>query len=154
MVFVLVPGAGGEAWYWHLVAPLLSAAGPEVVAVDLPAGDEEAGLAEYADTIVAAADGAADVVLVAQSLGGFSAPLAIRPSTSIALFPPCSGWMSGCTTLSGPPSARASPQASRKCAAGRCQVAMAAVSSTWLPRWTISAAFFAASPNATSAAAV
>jgi pimeloyl-ACP methyl ester carboxylesterase len=76
MVFVLVPGAGGEGWYWHLVEPLLSAAGHDVVAVDLPAGDEEAGLADYADTIVAAADGAPDVVLVAQSLGGFSAPLA------------------------------------------------------------------------------
>ena len=23
MTYVLVPGAGGEAWYWHLVAPLL-----------------------------------------------------------------------------------------------------------------------------------
>lgn len=76
MTFVLVPGAGGEGWYWHLVVPLLEAAGHRVVAVDLPAGDENAGLAEYADVIVAAADGATDVVLVAQSLGGFSAPLA------------------------------------------------------------------------------
>jgi hypothetical protein len=23
--FVLIPGAGGTAWYWHLVAPLLRA---------------------------------------------------------------------------------------------------------------------------------
>ena len=73
MTFVLVPGAGGDGHYWNLVAPLL---GPETVSVDLPAGDEDAGLAEYADAIVAAADGARDVTLVAQSLGGFSAPLA------------------------------------------------------------------------------
>ena len=77
MTFVLVPGAGGEGWYWHRVVPLLEADGHRVVAVDLPAGDENAGLAEYADAIVAAAGAATDVVLVAQSLGGFSAPLAV-----------------------------------------------------------------------------
>jgi len=74
MTFVLVPGAGGDSFYWHLVAPLL---GPDTVSVHLPAGDDEAGLAEYADTIVAAADDARDVTLVAQSLGGFSAPLTV-----------------------------------------------------------------------------
>ncbi len=25
--FVLIPGAGGAAWYWHRVVPLLRAAG-------------------------------------------------------------------------------------------------------------------------------
>jgi pimeloyl-ACP methyl ester carboxylesterase len=74
MTFVLVPGAGGDGHYWHLLAPLL---GPDTVSVDLPAGDEEAGLAEYADAIVAAAGDAEDVTLVAQSLGGFSAPLTV-----------------------------------------------------------------------------
>src|SRR5262245_14779841 len=73
MTFVLVPGAGGDGFYWHLLAPLL---GPDTVSVDLPAGDATAGLAAYADTIGPAADGASDGVLVAQSLGGFSAPLA------------------------------------------------------------------------------
>jgi len=73
MTFVLVPGAGGDGYYWHLLAPLL---GPDTVSVDLPAGDEQAGLAEYADAIVAAAGDADEVTLVAQSLGGFSAPLA------------------------------------------------------------------------------
>ena len=34
--FVLVPGAGGMAWYWHRVAPLIHTAGHEAVAVDLP----------------------------------------------------------------------------------------------------------------------
>ena len=74
MTFVLVPGAGGDGYYWHLLAPLL---GPDTVSVDLPAGDKEAGLAEYADTIVAAARGSREVTLVAQSMGGFSAPLAV-----------------------------------------------------------------------------
>jgi pimeloyl-ACP methyl ester carboxylesterase len=74
MTFVLVPGAGGDGFDWHLLAPRL---GPDTVSVDLPAGDEDAGLAAYADAIVAAADGASDVILVAHSLGGFSAPLAV-----------------------------------------------------------------------------
>ena len=25
--YVLIPGAGGDAWYWHRVVPLLQAAG-------------------------------------------------------------------------------------------------------------------------------
>ena len=77
MSFVLVPGAGGEGWYWHRVVPLLESAGHRAIAVDLPTGDEGAGLAEYADAIVAAAGDANDVTLVAQSMGGFSAPLAV-----------------------------------------------------------------------------
>jgi pimeloyl-ACP methyl ester carboxylesterase len=77
--YILVPGADGSAWYWHLVVPELRDRGHTVVAVDLP-GDDSAGLDTFADAIVAAVrDGAprpeAPVVLVAQSLGGFSAPL-------------------------------------------------------------------------------
>ena len=34
--FVLIPGAGGVAWYWHRVVPLLTAAGHEAIPVDLP----------------------------------------------------------------------------------------------------------------------
>jgi pimeloyl-ACP methyl ester carboxylesterase len=73
--FVLIPGAGGVAWYWHLVEPQLEAAGHEAIAVDLPADDERAGLNEYADRVVEAIGGRGGVVLVAQSLGGFTAPL-------------------------------------------------------------------------------
>lgn len=73
--FVLVPGAGGAAWYWSRVIPLLQRAGHEVVAVDLPGDDENAGLREYAGLVVAAIGESNDAVLVAQSLGGFTAPL-------------------------------------------------------------------------------
>lgn len=72
--FILVPGAGGDAGYWYLVAPLLEAAGHRAVAVELPAEDESAGLEAYADAIVRAGAGATAVVLVASSLAGFSAP--------------------------------------------------------------------------------
>lgn len=74
--FVLIPGAGGAAWYWHRVIPLLREAGHEAIAVDLPGDDPQAGLPEYARLVSAAMDGRPDVVLVAQSLGGFTAPMA------------------------------------------------------------------------------
>src|SRR5215210_7618791 len=74
--YILVPGAGGDAFYWHRVVPLLRLAGHEAIAVDLPAGDDRAGLAEYAEEIAAAAGDRRGVVLVAQSMGAYSAPLA------------------------------------------------------------------------------
>ena len=73
--YVLIHGAGSDAWYWHRVAPLLRARGHDVVAPDLPCDDDAAGLEEYAATVVEAARGRRDVILVAQSLGGFTAPL-------------------------------------------------------------------------------
>lgn len=74
--FVLVPGAGGQAWYWHRVVPALRASGHEAIAVDLPATDDDAGFVEYADAVVAAiGDRRGDLVLVGQSLGGFTVPL-------------------------------------------------------------------------------
>jgi pimeloyl-ACP methyl ester carboxylesterase len=74
--FVLVPGAGGKAWYWHRLVPELRARGHEAVAVDLPAGDDGAGFAEYADAVVAAiGDRRGGLVLVGQSLAGFTVPL-------------------------------------------------------------------------------
>jgi pimeloyl-ACP methyl ester carboxylesterase len=73
--FVLIPGAGGQAWYWHRLVPELAERGHQVVAVDLPAADDAAGLAEYADTVVDAIGDRTGLVLVAQSLAGFTAPL-------------------------------------------------------------------------------
>ncbi|MPY99909.1 MAG: alpha/beta fold hydrolase [Actinophytocola sp.] len=75
MTFVLIPGAGGQAWYFHRLVPELQARGHEAIAVDLPAGDNSAGLVEYADAVVDAIGKRKDITLVAQSLGGFTAPL-------------------------------------------------------------------------------
>lgn len=71
--YVLVPGAGGSAWYWHLVTPRLRSRGHNVTAVDLPATDDSAGLATYVDLIHATVDGRSPVILVAQSMGALSA---------------------------------------------------------------------------------
>ena len=73
--YVLIHGAGSDSWYWHLVAPRLRSLGHDVVAVDLPCEDDTAGLDEYADVVVDAVGDRHDVILVAQSLGGFTAPL-------------------------------------------------------------------------------
>ena len=73
--FVLIPGAGGTASFWSRVVPLLEAAGHEAIAVNLPGDDESAGLPEYAGLVTAAIGRRRDVVLVAQSMGGFTAPM-------------------------------------------------------------------------------
>jgi len=74
--FVFIHGAGGRGSYWDLVAEPLHTAGHDTVAVDLPCDDDAAGWSEYADAVVdAIGDRRGDLVLVAQSLGGFTAPL-------------------------------------------------------------------------------
>jgi pimeloyl-ACP methyl ester carboxylesterase len=80
--FVLIPGAGSDGWFWHPVVERLSALGHDTVAVDLPWGDERATFGDLADVVVdaiaadrphRATDG--QLIVVAQSLGGFVGPL-------------------------------------------------------------------------------
>lgn len=73
--YVLIPGAGGVPWHWHRVAAELRRHGHDVIAADLPNDDPSAGLAEYADAVVRAVGDRPGVVLVAHSLGAFTAPL-------------------------------------------------------------------------------
>ena len=77
--FVLIPGAGSDSWYWSRVVPLLRQAGHEAVAVDLPCADDSKDFDDYADVTAAAmrASGAdpANTIVVAHSLGGFTAAL-------------------------------------------------------------------------------
>ena len=92
---VLIPGAGGQAWVWHLVEADLRRRGYDAFAVDLPAADESKGLPAYADAVVSAVrdqavrdqavrdrgvgdrtdGGQAPVTIAAYSLGAFTAPL-------------------------------------------------------------------------------
>ena len=73
--FVLIHGAGDVGWYWHLVEAELRARGHDTIAPDLPCDDDSAGLPEYADTVIGAIGDRTNLVVVAQSLGGFIAPL-------------------------------------------------------------------------------
>ncbi len=73
--YVLIPGAGSDPWYWHLVAPRLAALGHDVVNPDLPVGEDGVTFSDYADVVVDAIGDRTDLVVVAHSLGGFTAPL-------------------------------------------------------------------------------
>ncbi len=73
--YVLVPGAGGAAWYWHRVLPLLEAAGHTAIAVELPADDDTAGLETYVELVLAAIAGDASAIVVGQSMGGITAAI-------------------------------------------------------------------------------
>ncbi|MBC3190878.1 alpha/beta hydrolase [Pseudonocardia sp. C8] len=77
--FALVPGAGTDTWYWGPLMWELTGRGHRAVAVDLPCDDDGAHLEDYADAVVQAVktgDGDPDdLVVVAHSFGGFTAPL-------------------------------------------------------------------------------
>jgi pimeloyl-ACP methyl ester carboxylesterase len=73
--YVLIHGAGGDSWYWHRVAPLLRERGNEVIAPDLPVDDPSAGLSRYTQVVLDAVADRAGLIVVAQSLGAFVAPL-------------------------------------------------------------------------------
>lgn len=73
--FVFIPGAGGAAWYWHRVIAEIEARGHAATAVDIREDDPALGLPEYEQLVEAAIGDRRDVVLVAQSLGGFTAPM-------------------------------------------------------------------------------
>jgi len=79
--YVLLHGAGSDSWYWHLVAPLLRERGHDVVAPDLPCDDDAAGIDDYARVVVDAIGDRTDVILVAQSMAGFTVPLVCEAVT-------------------------------------------------------------------------
>src|SRR5689334_6574856 len=87
--YVLVPGAGGDGWYWSQVAPLLRDAGHEALVVDLPMDDEQAGLDDYADLIADAIGDRRDAIVAAQSMGAFCAPLACERASVAQLLLVC-----------------------------------------------------------------
>src|SRR5688500_5198999 len=88
--FLLIPGAGGDAWYWHRVVPRLEAAGHRAIPVQLPSGDDDAGLDAYVAACLDALGAPTDhdeVVVVGQSLGGCTAPVvADRIGAAVLVF--------------------------------------------------------------------
>jgi pimeloyl-ACP methyl ester carboxylesterase len=76
VTFGLVHGGAHGAWCWERLVPRLEARGHLAVAPDLPCDDDAAGTAEYADVVADALSASnGNVVLVAHSLGGLTAPL-------------------------------------------------------------------------------
>jgi pimeloyl-ACP methyl ester carboxylesterase len=73
--FALIPGAGADQWYWSRLVPLLTERGHEALVPELPVDDPEAGWDAYADAVAAGIGDRTGVVIVAQSMGAFTAPL-------------------------------------------------------------------------------
>lgn len=74
--FVLIPGAGGAGEvYWREVVAELESRGHTAIPVEIPGDDPALGLPEYAAITDEAIGQHRDVVLVAQSMGGFTAPM-------------------------------------------------------------------------------
>ena len=73
--YALIPGGGGDPWEWHQLVPELEARGHEVLAIRLPSEDDSAGWSEYADAVVDALGNRRDTVVVAESMGVFTAPI-------------------------------------------------------------------------------
>jgi pimeloyl-ACP methyl ester carboxylesterase len=89
--FALIPGAGGSAWFWHRVVPILTASGADAIAVELPMDDDSADLDTYADIVCHAVAGVTGpLVVVGQSMGAFTAPIVATqvPTSSIILVNP------------------------------------------------------------------
>jgi pimeloyl-ACP methyl ester carboxylesterase len=73
--YALIPGGGGDPWEWHRLVPELEARGHEAIAIRLPAEDDAAGWTEYADAVVEAARDRTELIVVAESMGAFTAPI-------------------------------------------------------------------------------
>ena len=73
--YVLIPGAASDPWYWHRVAPLLESAGHAVVTPALPCDDDAYGFADYVKVELDAIGDRRDLVVVAQSMGAYSATM-------------------------------------------------------------------------------
>ncbi len=73
--YALIPGGGGDPWEWHRLVPEVEARGHDALAIRLPADDDDAGWSEYADAVIDAIGDRHDVVVVAASMGGFTAPI-------------------------------------------------------------------------------
>jgi pimeloyl-ACP methyl ester carboxylesterase len=97
VTFALVHGAWHGAWCWERLLEPLRQLGHGAVAVDLLCEDPDAGLDACADSVAAALEGVGgDVVLVAHSLGGLTAPLVaarrpVRALVYLAAFVPEAG---------------------------------------------------------------
>ena len=85
--YVLIPGGGGDPWEWHRLVPELEARRHDALAVRLPADDATAGWSEYADAVIDAVGDRPDLIIVAGSMGGFTAPIvcARRPVELLVL---------------------------------------------------------------------
>jgi len=73
--FCLIHAAWHGSWCWRELSPRLEARGHRVIAPDLPCEEPDAGCSDYAAVVLDALADENDVVVLAHSLGGLTAPL-------------------------------------------------------------------------------
>ena len=73
--YALIPGGGGDPWEWHRLVPQLVSRGQDAIPIRLPADDDTAGWSDYADVVTDAIGDRANVIIVAASMGAFTAPI-------------------------------------------------------------------------------
>ena len=83
--FILIPGAGGHATYWNRLVPELENRGHRAIAVDIEENDPSMDLHGFAAVVEASIGDQQDIILVAQSLGGFTAPMIRKQVRMIVL---------------------------------------------------------------------
>jgi hypothetical protein len=83
--FVLIPGAGTDPRVYGATIEALADLGHDAFAPALPLDDEEATPSDHADAVAAAVAGKGELVVVAQSLGAFAAPLVASRAAVVQL---------------------------------------------------------------------
>lgn len=86
--FALIHGAWHSGWCWERVGAELSSRGHDALAITLPCDDVDLACSDYAEIVAKLLeDDGEDVVVVAHSLGGLTAPLvaAKRPVREVVL---------------------------------------------------------------------
>jgi len=76
--YALIHGAYDVGWYWHLVERELQERRHRTVAPDLPIEDDSASLLDHAQVVIDAINAIHDggeLIIVAQSWGGYIAPI-------------------------------------------------------------------------------
>jgi pimeloyl-ACP methyl ester carboxylesterase len=96
----LIHGGGDSASSWGPVFLQLRELDHTPVAIDLPIEDPNASWPEYADAVAASVRNKSNIVVVAHSLGGFTAPLvcervAVRQLILVAAMLPTPGALAG-----------------------------------------------------------
>jgi pimeloyl-ACP methyl ester carboxylesterase len=72
--FILIHGFAHNAASWTLVEAL-GRRGAPAIAIDLPCDDPNAGVREYAETVLEKTALVEDAVIVAHSMGGLTSPI-------------------------------------------------------------------------------
>ena len=86
---MLIPGAGGDAWYWHLIERELGHRGHEVISVELPCDDDSAGLTDYTEAVIEAVGDRTD--LAYQCVSFWMKLRSTYPPSSLRQVTPVSG---------------------------------------------------------------